>query len=192
MKIKNLFLPLKGLWGIIFLLLLFASCSNEGEVSNKFCNYPARLNIKNVQQAPVLYTACESMGEFCTITSDGQRLLFTNAANKTDPINITAISNYSGYILGLDGFIVGRLTIPEIGENDTRVVCYDRACSNCYLNYNITKPLKLQTGGYAKCNSCQRTYNLNDVGNISDGQGGRPLYRYRVNYISNALVINNG
>ncbi len=166
------------------------SCSND-EVNNKYSNLPARLSITNVQQAPVLFTCCESMGEFCTVTSDGQRLIFTDATNHTSPINITAISGYSGFYLGLSGFIVGRLTIPEMGEDIARVVCYDRACSNCYESYNITKPLVLQTGGYAKCNNCQRTYNLNDIGNISDGIQGRPLYRYRVSYGNYALVISN-
>lgn len=173
-------------------LLLMAVACKDGVVTNKFCNLPARLTIENVQQAPVLFTACESMGEYCHITSDGQRFLFTNVQGRTDPINIVAMTGYNGFYLGLDGFIVGKLTIPEMGEDFVRVVCYDRACSNCYQNYNITKPLVLQVGGYAKCNSCGRTYNLNDIGNISDGPAGRPLYRYRVNYIGNALVINNG
>ena len=172
---------------------LFAVCScKDGEVNRKYCNLPARLNIENVLQAPVLYTCCESWGEFCTITSDGQRFIFTDASNHTSAINIVGLVGYSGYTLGLSGFIVGRLSIPEIGENDTRVVCYDRACSNCYQNYNITKPLVLQVGGYAKCNSCGRTYNLNDIGTISDGPAGRNLYRYRVSYLGNALIINNG
>lgn len=175
----------------LFLLLFFLSC-REGEVNNKFCTLPARLTIENVQQAPILYTCCESMGEYCAITSDGQHFLFTNAANKTDKINILADSEYSGYYLGLSGLIVGKLTIPEVGEDLVRVVCYDRACANCYQNYHITKPLILQTSGYAKCNNCQRTYNLNDCGTISDGPAGRNLYRYRVNYIGYVLVINNG
>ena len=176
---------------ILSIVYCLFACSGE-EVNNRFCNLPARLNVENVQQAPVLFTACESMGEFCTITSDGQRFVFTNAAGKTDRINITASSSYNGYYLGLSGFIVGRLIYAEMGESNTSVVCYDRACSNCYQSYNITKPLVLLTGGYVKCNSCGRTYNLNDIGNISDGPGGRSLYRYRVNYIGNALVINNG
>lgn len=159
--------------------------------SNKFCNLPARLTIENVQQAPVLFTACESMGEYCTITSDGQSFNFTDATNYTSSINITAMNSYSGYYLGLSGFIIGKLTVPEIGEDKVRVVCYDRACPNCYQDYSITKPLVLQTGGYARCSSCGRTYNLNDVGNISDGPAGRTLYRYRVNYTGYTLVINN-
>lgn len=182
-----------SLWGgLVGASLLLFACSGD-EVNNKFCNLPARLTIENVILSQTLFTACESMGEYCTITSNGLQFIFTDATGKSDhPINILAEDERKGYYLGLSGFIVGRLTIPEMGESNTRVVCYDRACSNCYQSYNITKPLVLLTGGYAKCNSCGRTYNLNDIGNISDGPGGRSLYRYRVNYIGNALVINNG
>lgn len=179
----------------IIYCLLFAAC-NDGEVSNKYCNMRAQLHIENVLQAPtVLLPACESMGEYCTIklSDDGQRFLFTNAAGKTDLINILAISGYNGYFLGLSGFIVGLLEIPEPGEDYVHVVCYDLACSNCYKDYNITKPLQLQTGGFAKCKSCGRTYNLNDLGNVTAaGPAGRPLYRYRVNYLNHVLYINNG
>ena len=173
--------------------VLFISCS-DGVVNNKYYDFPAFLTIENVLQAPVLYTSCESMGEFCAITSDGQRFNFTDASGKTSSINITAGVGYSGYNLGLSsGYIVGRLSIPEMLEDVCRVVCYDRSCPNCYQNYNVTKPLKLLTGGYAICNSngCNRTYNLNDAGIISDGPAGRNLFPYRVNYIGNALVINN-
>lgn len=172
-------------------LLLLASCSS-GETSGKYCRLPARLNIENVTQAPVLFTACESMGEYCTVKPDGQRFIFTDATGHSSAINITALTGYSGYYLGLSGLIVGKLTIPEMGEDQVRVVCFDLACSNCYLAYNITKPLQLQTSGYAKCHSCQRTYNLNDCGNISDGPAGQKLFRYRVNYVGLALVVNNG
>ena len=173
------------------LCLLLLACK-EGEVNNKYCNLPARLNIENVTQAPVLFTACESMGEYCTVKTDGQRFHFTDATNHTSSINITALTGYSGYYLGLCGFIVGKLTIPEMGEDNVRVVCFDLACSNCYQNYNITKPLTLQAGGYAKCGSCGRSYNLNDCGSIADGPAGRSLYRYRVSFVGIALIINNG
>ena len=178
----------------IIYCLLFAAC-NDGEVSNKYCNMRARLQVENVLQAPkALQPACESMGEYCTITSDGERFLFTSATNETDTINILASNSYNGYYLGLSGFIVGKLTIPEVGEDFVRVVCYDLACSNCYKDYNITKPLQLQTGGFAKCKSCKRTYNLNDLGNVTlAGPAGRPLYRYRVDYmeLAHMLLIHN-
>lgn len=186
---KNRTLKLSLVCSLLSVVCL--SCK-DGEVSNKYCNLRARLTVENVTQAPVLFTACESMGEYCIVKSDGQRLHFTDAASHTSSINITAISGYSGIYLGLSGLIVGKLTIPEMGEDFVRVVCFDLSCSNCYQNYNVTKNLVLQPGGYAKCNSCGRTYNLNDCGTISDGPAGRNLFRYRVNYINYALVINNG
>lgn len=176
---------------LLQLCLVLLACK-DGEVNNKYCNLRARLTVENVSQAPVLFTACESMGEFCTVRSDGQRLIFTDAEGHTSSINITAISDYSGIYLGLSGLLVGKLTIPELGEDFVRVVCFDLACSNCYQDYNITRNLVLQESGYAKCNRCGRTYNLNDCGTISDGPAGRNLYRYRVNYVGGVLVVNNG
>ena len=35
------------------------------------------------------------------------------------------------------------------------------------------------------------TYDLNNVGNITKGEAGKPLYRYRVSYANNTLVVNN-
>ena len=154
----------------------------------------ARLTIDNVL-GTALHTACETGGEFCTITSDGQHLILTDASNHSLPINIPAEFSYHQYNLGLScGYIVGLPYINEMGEDVAHVICYDRACSNCYQNHSITKPLVLRPSGYAKCNNCGRTYNLNDVGIVSDGPAGRNLFRYRVSYYSSpnfTLVINN-
>ena len=175
-------LPGEGLGvRLLSLLLLLASCK-EDNVNNKYCNFQAQLTIENIM-GTTLHTACENGGEFCSITSNGQQLIFTDASNHSKSINIPAEFYYHKYNLGLSsGYIVGRPSIPEIGDDTPRVICYDRACSNCYQNYNITKPLVLQVGGYANCNSCGRTYNLNDCGIVSDGPAGRLLYRYRVYY----------
>ena len=59
------------------------------------------------------------------------------------------------------------------------------------VQLGVTKRLVLQEGGNATCSTCHRTYNLNNVGIISKGEGGKPLYRYRVNLIGNTLIIAN-
>ena len=167
------------------LTLAFISCSDD-EVNNKFYNLRAYLIIENVLGTP-LHIACENWGEFCSITNDGSHLILTDASNKNLPIDIPAEFDYHHYNMGLSsGYIVGLPAIPEIGKDVAEVVCYDRACSNCNQNDYIVYPLKfiLQSHGYAKCDRCNRTYNLNDYGIISDGPGGRPLYRYRVYYYS--------
>ena len=130
------------------------------------------------------------MGEFCSITTDGVYFIFKGSV-KQSPIPIDERYRRDGFYLGLSGLIVGLPNIPEIGKTESQVVCYDLACSNCYEDYNITKPLALHNDGTATCASCKRTYNLNNTGFITKGEAGRPLYRYRVSYVNNTLVVSN-
>lgn len=155
-----------------------------------YCNLPAKFIFENTYQAPALYTACNSMGEFCTITSDGKQFIF-KGSKVTSTVNKTALTDYAGFYLGLSGLIVGLPNIPEIGKTESQVVCFDLACSNCYEDHNITKPLNLRNDGIATCASCKRTYDLNNTGFISNGEAGKPLYRYRVSYVNNTLVVSN-
>ena len=171
------------------LLTTAVACKNELSTS-AFSNLPARFTLQNVQQAPALFTACHSMGEFCTITTDGKRYIFQGSSPEPSYVNVLAVNGYTGFYMGLSGFIVGLPTIMEMGMDVHRMVCFDLACSNCYQNYNITKPLALQEG-YAYCRNCKRTYDLNNLGVIAKGEGGRPLYRYRISYVSQTLIINN-
>ena len=80
---------------------------------------------------------------------------------------------------------------PELGSTTSLPVCYDLACPNCYSAYNISRALQLKEGGYAACVSCGRTYNLNNQGQISIGEEGVSLFRYRITYSGNTMVINN-
>ena len=168
-------------------LLLLLSC---GKTDNLYCSLPANFVIDNVYTAPVLNTSLNSMGEFCTIRAVGKKYVFTNLVS-TSEINQTQLNSYSGFYLGLSGFIVGLPYIPEMGYDQSRVVCYDLACPNCYEDFNITKRMELQDGGYCHCPSCGRTYNLNDQGLVAEGEAGRRLYRYRITYSGNAMIIAN-
>ena len=172
---------------LLFLSLLLSACR---KADTMFCNLPANFTMEHIYQAPVLYTACNSTGEFCSVTSKGKTFEFSNTKN-TSTVNRTAMNDYAGFYLGLSGFIVGLPTIPELGQDVSHVVCFDLACSNCYHDNGVTKRLVLQEGGNATCSTCHRTYNLNNVGIISKGEGGKPLYRYRVNLIGNTLIIAN-
>lgn len=174
----------------LFILLLTA-CKEDAEVTNTFCNLPARFTMQNTYQAPALYTACQSMGEFCTITisKDGNQFII-EGSKETDKVNINADAAYTGFNLGLSGLVVGLPNIPEMGRDYSVVTCYDLACSNCYETHHFAKKMTLREGT-ATCPSCHRTYNLNDRGIIATGEGGRSLYRYRTSYVGSTLVINN-
>ncbi len=181
--------------GIKALLLCAAAIlpGSCGEAEHTFCSLPARFHMDNVYQAAPLYTALNSMGEFCTISMEktGKRYVFCGANGTPAYVNISAQGQYTNNWVCLTGFVVGLPNIPEMGQDQSRVICYELACSNCYNDFNITKPLMLKDAGYAYCKSCKRTYNLNSQGMVSDGEAGRTLYRYRVSHIGSSLVISN-
>lgn len=178
-----------GLCGMLILLMAM-SCRSDAIVGNKYCNLPARFTYTPVSAISQLYAACEAMNEWCTITADPDRFIFTNLGGST-PVNRTAGGYYVGINMGLRGFIVGRPPLSEMGYDAPAVTCYDLACSNCYDQGGQRLALTLMTGGRAFCNTCQRTYDLNNMGIASKGDRGIPLYRYRVTYTKNTLVINN-
>ncbi len=167
-----------------------AACSNDAIVSNRFSQLPAYFSYSPVSAVSQLYTACNSMGEWTTITARNSQYIFANLTGST-PVNRLALQNYSSFYLGLSGLVVGLPTIPELGSTMSVVTCYDLACSNCYHDRYITKPLTLQAGGRAHCTSCRRTYDLNNIGQIASGDAGINLYRYRVFYGNNTLTVNN-
>lgn len=192
---------LRGVWrlrGVCSLgcvgafILLLSSCSGE-LVSNKYCKLPARFAYEPVSAYATLYSSCESMGEWCTIrvSDDGTKFIFAKPTGKPDTPPITERDKQAGFYLGLSGLIIGRPNIPELDAHVPVVTCYDWACRNCYDDYGILKRMTLREGGEAYCSRCQRTYNLNNMGLVASGPEGNPLYRYRVYYGSNKLVVSN-
>lgn len=179
-------------WGgcLLGTVCCLLSCSDNTLISNKYSNLPARFNFSPVSAYSQLYSACNSMGEWSSIRAEGTQFIFSNLTGST-PVNRTQVQNYSGFYMGLSGFLVGLPNVPELGSDHSVVTCYDLACSNCYHTNSVTKRLILQAGGKAFCNSCQRTYDLNNMGQVSRGEGGINLFRYRVFYGNNTLSIQN-
>ncbi|MGN0233652.1 MAG: hypothetical protein ACI4B5_04410 [Bacteroidaceae bacterium] len=174
---------------IITLLSGLAACT---ESDSLYCHIPARLVVDNAYQAQALYTACNSLGEFCSVTMDGQKIYFQGSKEKSE-LNRVALNNYDNTILGLGGLIIGLPSLPEIGKDVSQVVCFDLNCPNCYEQYGgISKRMELShADGTSRCNGCHRTYDLNSMGIVSDGESGRALFRYRVSYVGTALVVSN-
>lgn len=182
---RNLFISL----ACTAFLAVLSSCKEE--VQNTYSDYHAYFVCQNVNTVPPLNAALNSLGVFCTIRYDRSRFLFTDETGHSTPVNATAIAGNSSLQMGIAGFIVGLPSIPELGSSISVTVCYDLACPNCYSAYNISRSLQLEEGGYAACASCGRTYSLNNQGQISAGDGGISLFRYRVSYSGNVMVINN-
>ncbi len=171
-------------------MALWVGCTGDAIVSNKYSKFYASFSYNPVSAVSQLYSACNSMGEWVIIRAVNSQFVFSNLTGET-VVNRTAVQNYSGYYMGLCGFIVGVPTIPELGATSPVITCYDLACSNCYHDRSVTKRLVLRSGGKAFCSTCQRTYDLNNIGQILQGDGGINLYRYRVYYGNNTISINN-
>lgn len=173
----------------ILMALTLPACNSS---DNLFSSLPAYFVMDNVLQAPVLYTALQSPGEFCTIRVTGGKYEFASPTQRTPSyINITQLAAHSGFYMGLSGFVVGLPHIPELGFDASRPVCYDLACPNCYHDFNFAKRLTLLPAGIVHCPSCNRRYTLGDGGLVAQGEPGRPLIRYRISHAGHAMVINN-
>ncbi len=182
---------------IISALALFVLLATSCKDDSTFSSLPAKFSYSPVVSMPVLYAACNSQGEWCTITLRNDKFIFSNLTDTNEAAR-TSVSNYSGFYMGLCGFIVGLPNMPEVGNDYPVVTCYDLACSSCYSDHYVTKPLELLSGGYAHCSSCDLTYNLNNQGIVSDVGNNtygytkfKSLYRYRVYYMGDVLSISN-
>lgn len=174
--------------GRFFVVLLLSLLSCAGQTEQFYANLPARFRVQYVQTIPPLSAALNGMGEFATITQRTNVYIYSNTqASVSSPMTANDKYNY----MGLSGFIVGKPNIPPLGSDVSQVVCYDLACPNCYEEQVVTREMQLQAGGKCYCRLCQRTYDLNNQGYVTSGTPGKSLYRYRVTYQNNTLLINN-
>ncbi len=170
-------------------MLGLISCQED--VQSTYSDYPAYFVCQYVNTVPPLNAALNGLGVFATIRYDRSRFLFTDESGNTTAVNATAISANASIQMGIAGFIVGLPSIPELGSVTSVPICYDLACPNCFETYSISRSLQLETGGSATCASCDRTYDLNNQGIVSSGDAGSSLYRYRITYTGNTMIINN-
>ncbi len=78
--------------------------------------------------------------------------------------------------------------------NNGAIYAYDRQCPNCLeTNYPMTSYALSWTnnGQGLKCNTCGRTYDLNNGGIVTGGASGMKLIRYRASYDGNVLVVSD-
>lgn len=173
---------------------ILSSCE---KADNRYSAYRAYFRYNPVSAKPNLFRACTSLGEFCSITyPPGVNYVIKSpsTSSSVDYIARTALQGYQGFVLGIGGgLVVGMPVLPEMLEQESRVVCYDLCCPNCYQDYHILKQMALYVGGLASCSSCRRSYDLNNQGIVSKGDAGRSLFRYYVDYYSptQTLTVSN-
>lgn len=157
-----------------------------------YSNYPAYFMLDNVQNVPVLNNALDNIGQFCTIRIKNNECEISSPLQmETSYVDLDQHSNYSDFIMGFSGFIVGLPNSENVDINQRHVVCYDWACPNCYHNFCVTKRMSLLENGFVYCSACDNNYNLNNFGQSSSGTEEKPLIRYHITYENNSIVIQN-
>ena len=180
---------------LAFIAVFASSCDDN--LNNRYCEFTARFHVDNVTSYPVLATSCTSLGEFCTITLpiNGGGKVYVSNYKQTSYIESTVLQKYTGGLqLGLGGLVIGKPSTPEMLEDESQVTCYDLCCPNCYYNFNIQKQMTLgKNNDTLVCPTCSRTYDLNNMGIVSQGEAGHALFRYSVTYYqaSCALTVYN-
>ncbi len=187
MKRKYLALPLA-----LILAAITAGCSDDN-ASNTYSSDHAFLKFRPVTAVPLLYTACNSLGEFVAISIGTNTFNFTTAAGKSSSYPFTAeIKNY-GQPECVSGFIVGKSTQPDMSLQYP-LLCYELACPNCYQESYVQSQLRFSATEELTCQRCKRTYSLQNQGIVTSGSEGRPLLQYRTvayNATNDILVVMN-
>ena len=170
------------------LVLVFAflcACDNHSEFSKK---YPVNFTYM-VTASQQLFGTMGNYGQFCSIrreTNNGKTEIVMTNSSGTGRYTIDATQKYFNY--GLGGLIVGT---NIYGEH----LAYDLACPSCDRN---TRRLTLRDNGFAICNHCGLTYDMNNHGVISSRDStarpqpdARGMLRYHITYNGTHITVYN-
>ena len=141
-------------------------------------------------EVTVTVSAVNNPGLFCLVWRDTGQYYFQNAAGSTGTYPVTAADAYTTWQC-LSGFIIGTTNVPDLSSGQLSLVAYDAVCPNCFSESTIQRRLTFADEGTAHCTRCDRDYDLNNFGIVTQGGAGRSLFRYRVYYAADRLVVNN-
>ena len=181
---------------LILATLLFCSCSaDEYEYcTDRQCYFVFDSSIHNVC---ILNNALNpfSSGVFCQVKQEPRNgvrhlILQLQDGKTTEEVAITtATETQRSCILGAgNGLVIGFSALNQ------QLYAFDLQCPNCLkTHYPYVKyPLKWSNNGnWLKCESCQRSYDLNNGGIVASGESGLKLLRYRSDYTGQMLFVRN-
>ena len=185
---------MKSVWKLLLMMTVLSWTSCEEADTLYDTTHRAFFRFTPVTSAFPLQSALNNPGEWCTITFSNNYYHFRSWDGKYSyDATKTAIDAYGKPIVeGLNGFLVGTSNlISTTGVNE--VLCYGLVCPNC----NPITPQLIYNGKrtQAKCNRCGRVYDLDNGGIMIDNPSGttsnHKLYRLRLSYGNNTLIINN-
>lgn len=173
--------------GLLAATLLLVAC--ESDVENLYSNFRAFFRFTPVTSAQPLYKSLNNPGLFCMVEFTTSHTIFKGNDGSSYAAPRTALDQY-GRPVYISGFIIGTPSLPDLNSNFYNVA-YDLVCPNCYDESYIQRKTQFEGYDKMKCTTCHRSYNLNNNGVVDGGENGRPLFRYRLSYGSDVVVIQN-
>lgn len=171
---------------ISFLVGGFINCAPE--INSR--DY-ARCEVPNVRNIPMLFFALEAPGEFVMIWKEWETMNFSTprgADIEVFSLGPTALTAYIPYHSpSRMGFIVGNSTF-NTNTLGNPLFAYDRACPNHVYSPHFLEFIDAST---VFCSQCRRVYDLNNWGQIIEGERGSRLATYRAYITGDRLIIHN-
>ena len=165
----------------LFVVLLSACGGVENEYSDIRCY--CIINNGN-HQDPTLASAMNAAapGVFCkirtTYQSGASYFSFENNQGLSSQSRFDGEDQRRSVIVGLNNSLIVGFSNSSI---PAKFYAFDGECPNCFDYSAIpvrSHPLEMTTDGLARCNTCHRTYALNNNGVVSSGDGGKKLTPY--------------
>lgn len=182
---------------ILLFIAMMMWLSGCDDTEYQYASLRAFFRFSPATAAPkTLLPALSGPGQWCCVTVDATKYIFTAMDGNTDTYPITAADQYNTRIW-VSGLLVGTPSVLPVGSSDFSPVCFDLVCPNCMENDAITRGVKLGKPGneMAECTRCGRKYDLNNLGIVSAGavanERNVSLYRYRCSYSNNTFVVQN-
>lgn len=180
------FRPLRAAAALLLGLGL-AACSDDTQ--DLYAHHRAFFKYSPVAAVQPLYTALNNPGQFCAVTFETSHIRFASPTGQGQTVLRTAAEAY-GKPESIAGFVVGTPSVPDLNLQYLPLA-FDLACPACYEEALITKQLQFAGPEALSCGRCHRTYNLQNAGTLSQGEGTWRLFRYQVSYANDAVVIIN-
>lgn len=198
-KIRILLLR-RGFVGLFALLmaLLGVGCGLTGcdDEEDLYAHERAFFRFTPVTGVAPLLTALNNPGRFCRITIGTSTFDFLDAEGRSQSYPQTALIAY-GKPECIGGFVVGTASLPDL-DMQYRPVAYELACPNCYEDNMLQIATSFKGLEALRCHRCHRVYDLANGGIVTEDKDdptapttGRRLYRYRMTYQNDLLLIMN-
>lgn len=173
------------LW--IGVLLSLTAC--EKTTDDLYARERAFLRFSPVTAVHPLHSALNNPGMWCTIKVGAKTYDFINAEGRSATYPRVADEVY-GRPECISGYLVGTPSVPDMNMQFLPVA-YELACPNCYEQAMVQVALDFSGLEEMGCPRCDRRYDLTNGGIVSSSEGGKRLYRYRLTYANDMLVVMN-